>query len=245
MDQPEAKTNPPAQRTASGLPPGRPDRLPPVVDCWKQTGIIGGDRTCPELAKFSHCHHCPVYAEAGTRLLDRDLPPDYREEWTRRFAEKKAAAAAARKSVVIFHVGPEWLALPTPVFQEVAGPRVIRSLPHQRSPSVLGLASVRGELLVCLSLARLLGIGASGEARRGFPAHSRLLVVGQHGSRFAFPVDGVHGVHRFAPQEVKATPAIVARDASTLTRGLLDWEGRTIGLLDADLLFSLMERSFA
>ena len=36
--------------------------------------------------------------------------------------------------------------------------RLIHSLPHRRQGIVLGLVNVRGELLICVSLARLLGI---------------------------------------------------------------------------------------
>jgi chemotaxis-related protein WspD len=225
--------------------PGLSPLYAPVEDCWNQIGVIGGNRTCPKLEQFVHCRNCPVYAESGARLLDRELPADYREEWTRRFAEQKTAAAAAKLSVVIFHIGQEWLALPTPFFQEVAERPVIRSLPHQRNRPVLGLANVRGELLVCISLPRLLGAETDGAGGGPLPAHGRLLVVGQHGQRLAFPVDGVHGVHRFQPQEVASAPAIVTRAVSTLTRGLLPWKDRRVGLLDAELLFSTFNRSFA
>jgi chemotaxis-related protein WspD len=195
------------------------------------------------LERHTHCRNCPVFAEAGARLLDRALPTGYREEWTRRLAEAKTSAAV-KKSVVVFRVGAEWLALPTPVFQEVAERRVIRSLPHQQNNFVLGLASVRGELLLCISIAGLLGIKteAAGNTRR--PAYDRLLVVGQHGQRLAFPVDEVLGVQRYLPAEVAELSGGGAF-AATCVGGVLKLEGRAVGLLDAEKFFIAVDRSFA
>ena len=83
------------------------------------------------------------------------------------------------RSVVIFRVASEWLALPTSVVIEVANLLPIHSLPHRPNGVVLGLASVRGELLVCVSLGRVVGaepLAAASPERRG-TAYQRLLVI--------------------------------------------------------------------
>ena len=61
--------------------------LPVVVNdtCWNKIGVWG-DRSCPELAKVTHCHNCPVFAAAGRQFLDAPSPPDYLDEWTVRLA---------------------------------------------------------------------------------------------------------------------------------------------------------------
>ena len=225
----------------AGGTPALPDKA--AADCWHTIGVIGGDRSCAELARHTHCRNCSVFAEAGARLLDRALPAGYREEWTRRLAEAKTSAAV-KKSVVVFRVGAEWLALPTPVFQEVAERRVIRPLPHQQNNFVLGLASVRGELLLCISIAGLLGIKteAVGNTRR--PAYDRLLVVGRHGQRLALPVAEVLGVQRYVPAEVTELPSGGAF-AATCVGGMLKLKGRAVGLLDAEIFFIAVDRSFA
>ncbi|MCX6895218.1 MAG: chemotaxis protein CheW [Verrucomicrobia bacterium] len=225
----------------------KPDHRPPapsaVADCWDQIGVLGGDRSCPELERFGHCRNCPTYTAAGTKLLDRPLPAGYREEWTRRFAEAKADAAAGKESVLIFRVGHDWLALPTPVFQEVAERRPIHSLPHQRNAAVLGLANVRGELLVCVSLARLLGLPVA-EKTEGRPACARLLVAGWHGQRTAFPVDEISGITRFQPPEIRPLPARGVRPGAALMRGVLAAADRPAGVLDAEMFFSLVNGCF-
>jgi len=225
-----------------------PDQLTPQIrraspespDCWDDIGVAG-DRSCPELQQYVHCRNCPVYAEAGVKLLDRELPPGYREEWTRRFAEVKTAAAAKTESVVIFRTGSETLGLPTRVFQEVSERRPIRSLPFPRGNFILGLANVRGELLVCLSLEHLLGIPAGGLSLAGRrAAYDRLMIARRHGFRLAFPVDKVFGVHRFRPQDILKTAGPAGRAGTGFTCGTLSWEGRAVGLLDEERLFGAL-----
>jgi chemotaxis-related protein WspD len=148
---------------------------------------------------------------------------------------------------VLFRVGLEWLALPTALFQEIAALRPIHSLPHRRGGAVLGLGNVRGELIVCLSLAHVLAIepvpagGAEGVSR----AHQRLLVIQRDGQRIAFPVDEVHGVHRFHRRELQAVPATVARAAAAHTAAVLRWRDHTVGCLDDARLWATLNRSLA
>jgi chemotaxis-related protein WspD len=145
---------------------------PSATPCWHQIGVYG-DGTCPQLAGFIHCRNCPVYSSAGLQLLEQALLPDYRCQWTAHFAQEKSQAAPAKRSAVVFLVGKEWLALPTQVFQEVAERRRIHSLPHRRQGVVLGLANVRGELLICISLERLLGLQDASKPEARAP-HSAL-----------------------------------------------------------------------
>src|SRR5438067_7911072 len=161
--------------------------------CWSEIGVHG-DGSCPELQKFIHCRNCPVYSNAGVQLLNRPLPPDYRREWTEHFARRKKTAAPAKISAIVFRLESEWLALATQAFQEVAERRRVHSLPHRRLGLVMGLVNIRGELLICVSLSRLLGLDKkrAGETRRGL--FERLLVVNWDGSRLTFPVDEVHGI---------------------------------------------------
>lgn len=165
---------------------------PAIHDCWNQIGVVGNG-TCRELVKFIHCRNCPVYTAAGLQMLDRALPAAYRRERGAHYAQPKQLAQPARVSVVVFRLGGEWLALPTNVFQEVAehllspaptsrpaptlegkrgaggagrsGPagHRLHSLPHRRGGLTLGLVNVRGELVICVTVARLLGVEADAE----------------------------------------------------------------------------------
>jgi chemotaxis-related protein WspD len=195
------------------------------------------------LKKFVHCRNCPVYSNAGAQLLNRPVPVDYRREWTEHFAGRKKTAAPAKISAVLFRLESEWLALATQAFQEVAERRRVHSLPHRRLSLVMGLVNIRGELLICVSLARLLGLehNASNESDRGM--FERLLVVNWEGSRVVFPVNEIHGIVRFEAQHLKEPPATVAKSGASFTQGILPWQGRAVGFLNAGGLFPTLDRS--
>lgn len=229
-----------------GLPSAPGTARSVINDCWNAIGVRG-DASCPALDQLVHCRNCPVYSAAAAELLDRDLPADYVADGTSRFAREKPDETLGTHSVVIFRVGAEWLALPTSVFEEVVNPGPIHPLPHRRSGMVLGLANVRGELLVCVSLGQMLGLeqAAGWEPEKHRTVYPRLLVIRREGSRAVVRVDDVHGTHRFHPRELRAVPATVAKAAATYTTAMLSWGERSVGLLDDQLLFSALQRSLA
>jgi chemotaxis-related protein WspD len=214
--------------------------------CWNVIGVRG-DGSCVQLERYVHCRNCPVYAAAAVRLLDREVPDGYLAERTRQVAEKKRADELGTDSVLIFRIGVEWLALPTSMIEEITDRRPIHSLPHRRSGVVLGLANVRGELLVCVALELVLGLerGAPPTRERQRKAHPRLLVVRRDGGRAVFPVDEVSGTHRVHARDLGEAPATVAKAAARHTRTILSWHQKSVGLLDEDLLLSALDRGMA
>jgi chemotaxis-related protein WspD len=219
-------------------------RLTVIDDCWNRIGVRG-DGSCPELTQYVHCHNCPVYAAGAADLLDADAPASYFADRTTHFAEPAHTEEGERRSVVIFRVASEWLALPTSVVVEVANLLPIHSLPHRRNGVVLGLASVRGELLVCVSLGQVVGAEPLAAARREgrSAAHQRLLVIRRESVRVVCPVDEVHGIHRFHPRELKGVPTTVAKSTVAYSTALLPWQGHSVGTLDDQLLFYTLKRS--
>jgi len=207
-----------------------------IFDCWNRIGVRG-DKSCPVLAAHAHCRNCPTYSAAAATLLDREWvgPPDLAT--TSHLAEAISAGEAETQSAVVFRVGAEWFALSTMVLDEIVGVRAIHSLPLRRNPALLGLANVRGELVACVSIARLL-FGDAAPLPQG-----RLIVIRHAGSRLAFPVDEVQHTHRYRPDELKAVPATIAKSASAYTRGVFSWRGRAVGALDEHILLDALGRS--
>jgi chemotaxis-related protein WspD len=222
--------------------------------CWNRIGVRG-DRSCPELLTYIHCRNCPVYSAAARTLLDAPLGPQTLDTATRHVARlvtndtlpADAAAPVAVQSALVFRLQAEWFALPTVLCREVADLRPIHSLPHRRNGAVLGVANVRGELLVCVSLASLLGVQTQAPApqvRRGAALQRFLVAIGSAGS-VVFPVDEIDGVQRFHPQVLKQMPATLAKAQAKYTQALLPLERKTVGLLDGQLLLHAVERSLA
>lgn len=241
MNSPEVPT--PAQEPAPVQAGGAASSLE-VSGCWSNSGVYG-DGTCLELQKFIHCRNCPVYSAAGTRLLDKPLPPNYRQEWTRHFAQERKTPDTGKTSAILFRIQNDWLALSTHCFQEVAERRPIHSLPHRRGGVLLGLVNVRGELVLCISVGHLLQIEPTPSPQSLRASYGRLLVIQSEINRLAFPVDEVQGPHRFHPQETTSPPAMAVRTTSRLVQSVFRWEANTVGWLDAENLFGSLDRVLA
>src|SRR3984893_18693753 len=213
-------------------------------DCWKKIGVWG-NRECGELKKVIHCRNCIVYSSAAAQLLGAELSQDYLERWTTHFASEQKVESRQLQAALIFRIGAEWLALSPTNLQEIAEGRPIHSVPQVRSNILLGLANIRGELLVCVALNRLLGMERMGPEKSSSKRaiYRRLVVAGRAGSRFVFPVDEVHGIHRFSPNELKGVPSTVAKSQTTYLKGMLLWQNKSVGCLDDQLLFDMLDRS--
>lgn len=177
-------------------------------------------------------------AAAGARrsLLDRAPEPGEREAWAAHYARSVQETGKASARAFVFRLGAEWLALPAGVMQEVASPRAIHSVPHRRGGGLAGLVNLNGELLPCVRLAHALAIeeAATEEKTR------RLLVLRAPGGRLAFMADEAHGPLAYDAKALRPAPSRPA-----CARALIAWEGRTVGLLDVDALWPLLERSLA
>ncbi|MFP4032463.1 MAG: chemotaxis protein CheW [Desulfococcaceae bacterium] len=221
--------------------------------CWETIGVISRGRgTCPELEQFTHCRNCPVFTRAGRALLERDLPPGYQEEAAEALAAEKTEEPPGAESLVIFRIEREWLALPTALLAEVVDPERFHSLPHRKNPVLLGVVNVHGDIQLCVSLKALLDIEEAPSARRDrrLPTHRRMMVIGEPGAQWVFPVDEILGIDRVRPQLYRRTPVTVAKAGSAYARALFTWplrkkdgseESLNVALLDADLiLYSLI-----
>jgi len=204
----------------------------------------------------------PSNATDGRELLERKAPPDYLEKWTSVLAGNQVSdaevasgevlvRAAETASVIIFRLEEEWLAFPANLLQEVTPPCAIHTLPHRSDALLLGLVSIRGEILLCISLSHMLNL-AQGQPRLPGEtttiAHpdlgtaARMVVIMEEDNRWVFPVDEVAGIHRFHMDEFQETPVVIAKAAEAYTKGVIRWQGKQVNFLDAHLLFYTLNR---
>ncbi|MGE0432225.1 MAG: chemotaxis protein CheW [Planctomycetota bacterium] len=181
------------------------------------------------------------------RLLERALPEGYLEEWAERLRERKADHKSGLRAVMIFRIGRELLALPTALFSEVTGMLPVHRVPHRDADLLRGLVNVRGGLLPCVGLAHLLGLSADvdGEAGTG-TGNAGNVGRGQYGKRmavvekdgkWAFPISEMLGMERYHPDDLQDVPATVAGALKKYSLGVFITGGRSVGLLDHELLF--------
>ena len=217
----------------------RRDVVAPMENCWRLVGVTG-DRSCPELATFIHCRNCPVLAAAARRFFDRPAPPGYLESWREILEQPAVLPDTDARSVLVFRLGDEWLALPTATLVEVTPPRPVHGLPHRSATVLEGIVNIRGQLQLCIRLGALLGLNSPvGDASEPTPT-ARLLVVERMGNigpeRWVFGVDEVAGVHQVPGASVRRVPATVSGSGKRATMSLFAWRDQTVGLLDEERL---------
>jgi chemotaxis-related protein WspD len=211
-----------------------------IDDCWNRIGIHG-DRSCPLLVEHIHCRNCAVYSAAATRLLDRyALTREQHDDYA---AGGERLTEIKTRSILVFRLGEEWLALPTRCLVEIAPLQAIHSLPHQRSRALLGVANVRGALVACLSLVELLGLDASAPATPSSRIMPRMLIVAAQGGPVVVPVDEVDGIHAMDQRVLDSASVSGSHANARFTRGVLQWKDYSLRLLDEDQLLSAVNRS--
>jgi chemotaxis-related protein WspD len=142
---------------------------------------------------------------------------------------------STRRSVIVFRVGSEWLALPTASVREVVEPLPVRRVPHRNDSRFLGLVNVRGELLPCANLGVLIGAPAAPPA--GTRTWPRTLILEREGAAWAMPVDEVDGIRSLEAGESVTPPVTVALAVPAFTAAMFTHLVGNVGLLDDDLLW--------
>jgi chemotaxis-related protein WspD len=181
-------------------------------------------------------------------LLDREVTEECLRESTAFVARKKERIERGTKSVVVFRIGAEWLAMPTEVVEEITGPNTIRTMPDNRGGILSGVINIRGQLILCVSLIVFLGLDPIAGARE-LPktlVYDRLLICKHGEERVAFQVNEVHGLHRYNLEDLREPPATLTRASrSGYTLGVAVWRERIVGCLDAELMFYALNKALA
>ncbi|PTQ87879.1 chemotaxis protein CheW [Agitococcus lubricus] len=205
-------------------------------DCWNRIGIRG-DRSCAQLAHHVHCHHCQIYADAAKRILDF-----YPLQWDDNQQDVSVTSLSqtySTESVLFFRLGEQWLGLTLPLLIEVAPVQIIHSLPHRRSDLILGVSNVRGALVACLSLHRVLGVP---EAHVSATANStpRMLILGESADKkVIFPVDEIKGIQT-VPRHL-----LHSQTQHSFSKVVLQWQGQSISVIDNVWLVNAIKRSLS
>jgi purine-binding chemotaxis protein CheW len=108
-------------------------------------------------------------------------------------ATREAAASEARalRELLVFSIDGAAYALPIERIREIVRPRTLTAVPHVPG-AVLGVISLRGEILQVLDTRLRLGLGPAAQARA-----SRVIVLnGEDGRVTGLLVDAVHEVLR-------------------------------------------------
>lgn len=217
-----------------------------IDDCWNSIGVWASSkqRTCPKLKDVTHCANCEIFSQAGKTLLEGEAPKGYLEEWSKLLAVKKVNKNYNTRSIILFRLGDEWLGVKTGLLDEVVSMRAVHSIPHRKSSILNGLTNIRGELQLCISLGKLMSItrGETSGTNVIKGIYERMVVMSFNGMKFVFPVSEVRGVYRFSDNEVQDSPSTAMNCSVHYIKGMLNIEGRHVGIIDHELLFPALGR---
>ena len=218
-----------------------------INDCWNKTGVWGSEEPrCARLDDFIHCNNCPVYSEAGRRLLERETETDYLEEWTKNLSSPREETESNLISVLAFRLGDEWFALPSKYIKEITQCDKHHSLPHRKNPVLRGLVNVRGKLLLCVSLGYLFKLVRGEKPSGSQPAvRERYIVIEKEADTYTFPVSEVRRIIKYDPEELQKPPSTINESSSTYVAGIIENDDLKIGLLDSELVFLALSRNIS
>lgn len=202
--------------------------------CWNREGV-GGDRSCERLREHVHCRNCEIWSEGSASVMQRALPDGYRRQWAAHYAQPQQEREATPLAALVFRIGAEWLALPAAQVITVAELAPVHRIPHRGGTVLRGLVNIGGQLYPCFSLAGLFGIGSARAQAAQRQVFARLLAVRLQQQDCALTVDEVYGIHRHAPQDLRA-PAGGGRELLRHVRAILNVDQKVVGCLDPDLL---------
>lgn len=180
-------------------------------------------------------------AGAMQRLLARAIPPADLREQTERVARPGGTVDRRSQTALVFELGGERLALPTPAVARVGLPVTPRRVPHRSSDVLLGIGCAEGELILCASLAALLGL--ADPERPVDPSRRRSIVVGAEDDRWAFDVDRVIGGLPYDDADERPLPATVAAARARVVRALLRDDDGDVALIDAERLSAALREA--
>jgi len=214
-------------------------------DCWNRIGTMSpAGATCPELAELVHCRNCRQFQSQAGRLLEIPPPPGYLQEWETAIAAEREIADCRSEPLFVFRLGREWLALPAVAIKSTGTPSPIHRLPYKSDQILLGLANIAGRLQLFFSLKGLLAMEET-EAPATMASQLfgiRFVEVLSGGFGWAFAADEIAEVKRYDRAAEGNIPQTVSGLETSYIRKVFVEPGRTVGVLDDELLASSLKR---
>ncbi len=139
--------------------------------------------------------------------------------------------AVYHREVLAFSLAGEEHGIDILRLREIIRPRPVTEVP--RAPaSILGVISVRGEIIPVVDLRLRLRKGAAPPT----PARdARVLIVTRDGATYGLLVDAVHQVVRLREEEIEPPPPMLSAEAGELIAGIgRPRQDRLVILLDLD-----------
>jgi chemotaxis-related protein WspD len=182
-----------------------------------------------------------AHASAILRLLDKPIGPEELDAGVALAARPLDPRHGQSVRLLVFRIGEESAALPAQQLRRVTPLARPSPIPHRSSLVLRGICNIRGEIVLCADLHRLLGLPARVEAAASQAAAAdqrRMIVVGPADNSWAFEVDALLGVENVNPASFRAPPVTVEYALGDFTMGVTEIGGRCVTILDGERLLA-------
>ena len=171
---------------------------------------------------------------AVLRLLDRPVSEADLLARATEVAQPAEVRSVRTVALLVFRLRRESLALPVRSLQSVTARTVPTPIPHRSGGVLCGICNIRGELILCADLPRLLDLPQTVAPPPEAEIDQRRMIVMGSPSE----VDALIGVERFDLAAARRAPGTVEGRLGAFAASLIDTDSGVVTLLDADRVLS-------
>ena len=176
---------------------------------------------------------------AVLRLLDRPVSEADLLARATEVAQPAEVRSVRTVALLVFRLRRESLALPVRSLQSVTARTVPTPIPHRSGGVLCGICNIRGELILCADLPRLLDLPQTvAPPPEAEIDQRRMIVMGSPSDSWTFEVDALIGVERFDLAAARRAPGTVEGRLGAFAASLIDTDSGVVTLLDADRVLS-------
>jgi chemotaxis-related protein WspD len=179
----------------------------------------------------------PAHTDAILRLLDKPVDRANLEAGAALAARPVEMGSGRGVRLLLFRIGEETGALHARVLRRVTPFARATPIPHRTAGVLRGVCNIRGELVLCADLHRLLGLPPREEGGATIDAR-RMVVIGTADNSWAFEVDALMGVESVDPATFRAPPVTVEYAIGDFTLNVTEIAGRCVTILDAERILA-------
>lgn len=177
----------------------------------------------------------PTFESAVLRLLDRPVSEADLLARAADLAQPAEVRSVKTVALLVFRLRRESLALPVRSLRSVTAGAVPTPIPHRSGGVLRGICNIRGELILCADLSRLLDLAPPVvQTPEDEMDQRRMIVMGSAAESWTFEVDALIGVERFDLAAARRAPSTVEGRLGAFAASLIDTDSGVVTLLDAD-----------
>lgn len=175
-------------------------------------------------------------------MHNKEIPPSFIEENTKKYSELPEEKPADLKSYVVFRLGELWLAIATKFFFESFEELYIHIVPFKSDEIVKGLVNVHGELIIALDIRHWIEETKSSEKISS--AGPRFLQLGRGSSRFILVADEVKGTIEIESAKIEKLPSAIVDSDENIFKQRFMYSNKFVYIIDEEKMFLRIAEKF-